>query len=110
MKYLLRDDQWKKLYQFLQKEPRAYAGNETETRLFLEAVVWMTRSGAPWRLLPENYGGWNSIYKRFVRWGVSGIWQRMFSQFSKDQDMENILIDSTIVRAHACAAGASKKK
>lgn len=106
----LRDDQWEKIYSFLQHHPRAYAGNEATCRQFVEAVMWILRSGAQWRLLPEKQGHWNSIYKRFARWCEHQVWEDMHQHFANDPDMENILLDSTIVRAHPCAAGASKKE
>lgn len=64
----LSDDDWTKLLAFLRHEPRAYVGkNEQACRRFVEAVKWMSRSGAHWRLLPFEYRPWKSVYQRFVR-------------------------------------------
>jgi transposase len=105
----LRDDQWTEIHNFLVGDPNVYVGRDTSAcRHFGEAILWMNRSGAQWRLLPADYGNWNSVYKRYARWCDQGVWERMLNRFADDADMENSLIDSTAVRAHPCAACAQK--
>ncbi len=106
----LSPHQWLRMLEFLRDEPNLYIGAEVDCKRFIEAMVWMSRSGAPWRMLPAEYGKWNSVYKRFARWCDEGVWERMHDHFVEDPDMEYLMIDSTIVRAHPCAAGAPVKK
>jgi transposase len=80
-----------------------------DNRLFLEAGLWMARTGAPWRDLPLYFGKWNSVYVRFSRWVKKGVWQRLFEANRVGPDLEELLMDSTTVRAHQHAAGAQKK-
>jgi len=105
----LRADQFERMYRVLQQESKIHTKARERERLFLEAVFWMCRSGAQWRLLPNDYGAWNSVYKRFARWDDLGVWARLFDQVADDPDMQSVMIDATVVRAHACAAGAPKK-
>jgi transposase len=105
----LTDAQWQKLLPFLRACPNIYVGQEGQCRRFLSALLWMARSGAQWRLLPKEYGDWNTIYKRFARWSKQGVFEQLHQFCAHEPDLEHLLIDSTIIRAHPCAAGARKK-
>ena len=106
---LLRDDQWVRIEGLLQGKPGDRGRTGADNRLFVEAVLWVARTGSPWRDLPLEFGLWNSAYQRFARWSRQGIWHRLFAQLAGDADFEKVFIDSTIVRAHQHAAGAAKK-
>ena len=80
-----------------------------DNRLFVEAVLYRYRAGIPWRDLPERFGDWNNIHRRFSRWAKSGLWKQVFQHLAADADNEYAMIDSTIVRAHQHSAGAQKK-
>ena len=109
MDAFLRADQFERMYSLLQQEPKMHTKSREREALLLEAVFWLCRSGAQWRVLPASYGAWNSVYKRFARWDDLGVWTRLFEQVADDPDLQSIMIDATVVRAHACAAGAPKK-
>jgi transposase len=105
----LDDTTWDRIYFFLKLTPRIYTGNEQKTRTFVEAVYWIMRTGAQWRDLPIEFGKWNSVYSRFTNWADQEVWTKMLDNFSEDPDMEWLLLDSSVVRAHPCAAGALQK-
>ena len=110
MEAFLGTEQFARVYALLQAERKIHTRQREQVRLFLEAVYWMGRSGAQWRFLPRAYGAWNSIYKRFARWDDLGVWARLFTGVADDPDLQRVLIDATVIRAHACAAGAPKKR
>jgi transposase len=71
----------------------------------VNAMIWILRSGAPWRDLPERYGPWQSVYTRFSRWSRKGIWQDLVNSLNADPDWENLSINGSYVRAHQHSAG-----
>ena len=83
-------------------------GPKTDNRKFLNAVLWIDRTGAPWRDLPERLGNWNSQWRRFRRWAAGGVWERVLATLA-DPDAATLVLDSTVVRAHPHAAGAKRK-
>src|SRR5277367_591232 len=106
---ILRDDQYGRIETMLPGKASDVGVTAKNNRLFIEAVLWVARTGSPWRDLPKSFGPWNSAYKRFSRWSDHGVWHRVFAELSKDADFEEVFLDSTIVRAHQHAAGAPKK-
>ena len=77
-----------------------------DNRLFLEAVLWRVRIGAPWRDLPPGFGDWNSVFRRFRRWAEHGVFHSIFETLSGDPDFEYVLVDGTIISVHQKASGA----
>ncbi len=107
---ILRDDQWQKLAPLLPGKVGDKGRSGQDNRLFIEAVLWIVRTSSPWRDLPAELGNWHTTYTRFKRWGETGVWQSIVEAVSHDRDMELLMIDSTIVRAHQHSAGAQKKQ
>src|SRR4051812_42817964 len=108
-RHALRDDQWERIEGLLPGREGHVGVTAADNRLFVEAVLYRYRAGIPWRDLPERFGDWNNVHRRFTRWAESGVWERVFQQLAADADNEYAMIDSTIVRAHQHSAGAKKK-
>ena len=84
---------------------------ELSDRLFIEAVLYLARTGLPWRDLPAEFGHWDAVYNRFRRWEARGIWRQLWACLQAEgcEVATHVFIDSTIVRSHQHAAGARKK-
>ena len=108
MHYLIKDTEITKILNYLFQIKGIHKRNVVRLRNFIEAIFYMSRAGCSWRLLPESYGSWRSLHKRFKQWSERNIWKKLFEQSKIDPDFEYVMIDSTIVRAHACAAGYGK--
>ena len=105
----LRDDQWNQIKDILPGREGHVGGTAADNRLFVEAVLYRFRTGMPWRDLPGRFGPWKSVHQRFSRWAKSGVFERIFRLLASDPDIEYMMIDATIVRAHQHSAGAQKK-
>lgn len=106
-RYEITDEEWERIKDLLPGKACDPGRSGEDNRRFINAVVWIARSGAPWRDLPERYGNWNSVFKRFNRWSKKGVWERIFQEL-QDPDLDWVMIDSTVVRAHQHAAGQKK--
>jgi transposase len=100
----ITDDRWERIKDILPGQAGDPGVTAKDNRLFVNAVLWIDKTGAPWRDLPERFGLWGSVWKRFDRWGAKGVWKRVFEAL-QDPDLDWMIIDSTVVRAHQHAAG-----
>lgn len=101
----LTDEQWLAIKDQLPGKEGDPGRTAASNRRFVNAVLWIARTGAGWRDLPPRLGKWNSVFQRFNRWCKNGVWQQVLDSLGGDVDLEHLLLDSTIVRAHQHAAG-----
>lgn len=104
-RYELSEAQWRRIAPLLPGKASDPGCTGGDNHLFVNGCLWVLRSGAHWRDLPERYGKWKSVHKRFSRWCHAGVWERVFAALTADRDNQYLMIDSTIVRAHQQAAG-----
>ena len=103
---VLTDAMWARVESMLPGKATDPGVTAADNRLFVEAVLWRFRTGSPWRDLPERFGNWNSVFRRFRRWALSGVFERVFNVLSEGFDLEHVFVDGTIVQAHQKASGA----
>ncbi len=102
----ISDDAWALIAPHLPGKTGDWGGIAKDNRQFINAVIWIFRTGAPWRDLPSEYGNWNSAHKRFCRWRDNGTWERLFQTVIDEPDFEWLMIDASHAKAHRHAAGA----
>ena len=102
----LREDQWNRISSAFPGEEGSVGRPVSDNRKFVEGGIWIGKNGGKWRCLPEEYGKWGSVHKRFKRWSDKGVWQMIFNTLVEDADMEWVMIDTTIIRAHQHSFGA----
>jgi transposase len=103
-RYELTDEQWHRIEGVVAGKPGDPGRTGKDNRLFVNAVLWVLRSGARWSDLPERYGKWKSVHTRFTRWAKKGVWERVFESLTGDPDNQYLMLDTTLVRAHQQAA------
>jgi transposase len=107
-RFELSDEVWDQIAPQLPAERGRKARPCRNNRRMVNAMLWILRTGAPWRDLRSHYPPWKSVYTRFSRWSSQGIWQQVLGKLTQQADMEGFLIDGTVVRAHQDAYGARK--
>ena len=103
-RYELTQAQWERVAPMLPGKASDPGRTGGDNRLFVNGCLWVLRSGAHWRDLPERYGKWKTLHKRFTRWAKAGVWDEVFAALIKDRDNRYLMLDSTLVRAHQQAA------
>lgn len=107
---VLRDDQWERLREFVPGGRKGKRGPRSDGRRFIDALLWIGRSGGRWRDLPEKFGPYQTAKRRYYRWIGQGVFDRIFEAVADDPDLEWLAIDATVIRAQAQAAGARTKR
>ncbi len=103
-RYELSEAQWDRIRELLPGKAGDRGRTAADNRNFVNGVLWILRSGARWSDLPERYGKWKTVHKRFTRWAKSGVWERVFESLLKDRDNLYLMLDSSLVKAHQQAA------
>lgn len=110
----LSEEGWTAISPMLPPEQGRWGRPAQDNRRYVNGMLWVLRTGAPWRDLPEKYGNWNSIYRRFLRWRDAGVWKAILDLLTDALGEDSSYsMDSTTIRGHAQAAGAKgglKKK
>ena len=108
-RYELTAAPWSRIENLLPGREETVGRTAADNRTFVNGVLWVLRSGARWSDLPERYGQYKTVHKRFAGWAVRGVWDQVFRTLVRDNNNEYLLLDSTIVRAHQPAATGRKK-
>jgi len=102
----ISDRLWQELEPHLSGGEGKVGRRADNNRLFINAVMWILRTGAPWRDLPSSYGDWKNTHRRFCRWRDSGMWEKLLEQVVTEPDFEWLMIDASHIKVHQHASGA----
>jgi transposase len=103
-RHRLTDWQWDRIKHLVAGKSGDRGRTGTDNRRFVEAVLWLARTGATWRELPPQFGKWNSVFRRFSRWAKRGVWDRVWNALAQDPDFEPVVLNAAIGRTDRHAA------
>ena len=106
---MLTDRQWSRICDSLPGKPGDVGRPPSQdNRLTVEGILWIARTGCPWRDLPAEFGKWNTVYMRFRRWTKAGIFVALFNRVARELNLDTVMVDGTFVKVHQHGAGAPK--
>jgi transposase len=108
LRHELTEGQWQRIKDLLPPDQGQVGRRPRPNRVMVNAILWVLKSGAPWRDLPLHYPKWKSVHTRFLRWSKRGVWKRVLDQLAVDLDDELAILDASIVRVHQDAAGGKR--
>lgn len=103
-RHALSNEQWNRIKDLLPGKPGDSGRSGEDNRLFVDAVLYVAKTGCPWRDLPERFGNWNSVWRRFDRWCENNAWETVVRELG-DFDPEEVQLDSTSIKVHLAAIG-----
>ena len=108
-RYELTDEEWERIREYFPEREAGQKGRpRNDDRQILNGILWIVRSGAAWRDLPERYGAWSTVYSRFAQWQEEGIFEKILKELGQEADFQDMSLDSSCVKAHQASAGAKK--
>jgi putative transposase len=107
-RHVLTDAQWNPIQDLLPGKPGDPGRTAEDNRLFVDAILFVAKTGIPWRDLPERFGKWNSVWRRFDRWCQLGVWQTLAEQLG-EPDLTELQLDSTSIKVHLAGVGGRRQ-
>lgn len=108
LRHALTDAQWNQIEDRLPGKPGDPGRTAADNRLFVDAILFVAKTGIPWRDLPERFGKWNSVWRRFDRWCERGVWQALAEQLG-EPDLTELQLDSTSIKVHIAGVGGRRQ-
>jgi len=103
----ISDEKWAEIEPVLRTQKTETRGRKPkDNRLMFNGILWIMKTGAPWRDLPKEFGPWQTVYKRFAKWTTISAWKNLFDRLSKDEDKELVMIDGSYIKLHQHGCGA----